>query len=341
MSKIICDICGTSYPETAEQCPICGTVRPVDIQGIIPDEEPTQPRSGYTYVKGGRFSKANVKKRNMEKNAASMPVVDYEEQEEDEPEKTNKGLIVTAIILLMAILAVMIYIGLRFFAGDVSNPESGLVETKPIESTAPDGTTETTELLIPCTGLSVNNYSASRIQLYAVGEFFKLDIRTEPSDTTDQLVFISNDETVATISDTGVVTAMGPGLTSIEIQCGDQSWETLVYCDIQEETTEPTTQPTTEPTTEPSEPMNQYTLDDIKLNVFQKNELDQYDMTMKVGDTWKIYIGNIPLEEMEFVVDNTDIAKMEGANVVGVGPGVTYLHAKYGDLEVVCKISVH
>ena len=65
MSKIICDICGTSYPETAEQCPICGTARPVDIQGIIPDDEPAEPRSGYTYVKGGRFSKANVKKRNI------------------------------------------------------------------------------------------------------------------------------------------------------------------------------------------------------------------------------------------------------------------------------------
>ena len=24
MSKIICDICGTSYPETEERCPICG-----------------------------------------------------------------------------------------------------------------------------------------------------------------------------------------------------------------------------------------------------------------------------------------------------------------------------
>jgi len=27
MSKIICDICGTSYPETAESCPICGCSR--------------------------------------------------------------------------------------------------------------------------------------------------------------------------------------------------------------------------------------------------------------------------------------------------------------------------
>ena len=38
MSKIICDICGTSYPETSEQCPICGTVCPVDISGVVADD---------------------------------------------------------------------------------------------------------------------------------------------------------------------------------------------------------------------------------------------------------------------------------------------------------------
>ena len=27
MSKIICDICGTSYPDTADCCPICGCSR--------------------------------------------------------------------------------------------------------------------------------------------------------------------------------------------------------------------------------------------------------------------------------------------------------------------------
>ena len=27
MNKIICDICGTSYPDTAESCPVCGCSR--------------------------------------------------------------------------------------------------------------------------------------------------------------------------------------------------------------------------------------------------------------------------------------------------------------------------
>ena len=37
MSKIICDVCGTSYPETATQCPICGCVRSSDSVAVAGD----------------------------------------------------------------------------------------------------------------------------------------------------------------------------------------------------------------------------------------------------------------------------------------------------------------
>ena len=32
MNKIICDICGTSYPDTADSCPICGFNRYPEIE---------------------------------------------------------------------------------------------------------------------------------------------------------------------------------------------------------------------------------------------------------------------------------------------------------------------
>lgn len=71
MSKIICDVCGTSYPETSTQCPICGCVRSSDSVTIAGDTSEvaakTTAPSSYNYVKGGRFSKANVKKRNAGK----------------------------------------------------------------------------------------------------------------------------------------------------------------------------------------------------------------------------------------------------------------------------------
>ena len=61
MSKIICDVCGTSYPESANQCPICGCVRSGDAVTVRGDTNNTEVNTtgSYTYVKGGRFSKAN------------------------------------------------------------------------------------------------------------------------------------------------------------------------------------------------------------------------------------------------------------------------------------------
>ena len=64
MSKIICDVCGTSYAETLTQCPICGCVRSVDVRTVSEsedDELQSAHTGGYNHVKGGRFSKSNVK----------------------------------------------------------------------------------------------------------------------------------------------------------------------------------------------------------------------------------------------------------------------------------------
>ena len=39
MNKVICDICGTSYPENAEQCPICGYAPGFEVEPLADDEE--------------------------------------------------------------------------------------------------------------------------------------------------------------------------------------------------------------------------------------------------------------------------------------------------------------
>ena len=68
MNKIICDVCGTMYPENASQCPICGCAKPANA-AVTPEEGTSAENAAgaYVYTKGGRFSKNNVRKRN--KNA--------------------------------------------------------------------------------------------------------------------------------------------------------------------------------------------------------------------------------------------------------------------------------
>ena len=62
MNKIICDVCGTRYPESAEQCPICGRVGAGEKKAESAEVEGAYGRE-YSRTKGGHFSKANVKKR--------------------------------------------------------------------------------------------------------------------------------------------------------------------------------------------------------------------------------------------------------------------------------------
>ena len=51
MDRIICDICGSAYPQTADQCPICGYPRQGGEKAAIVAEKVVHAK-----VKGGRFS---------------------------------------------------------------------------------------------------------------------------------------------------------------------------------------------------------------------------------------------------------------------------------------------
>ena len=112
MSKVICDICGTSYPDTAEECPTCGysnsdTVDFVEEESAIEAEEMLT----HTPTKGGHFSKGNVSKRNKpSKKSASKAVADAKGK------GSERGLIIAVFLLLIGILLVGAYIYFNYFA---------------------------------------------------------------------------------------------------------------------------------------------------------------------------------------------------------------------------------
>ena len=94
MSKIICDICGTTYPDTADCCPICGCSRDAAASllgdDLLMEEVMEEPRT-----KGGRFSSNKKKKEIFDYDEANSPPEDepvpeegnpYEEEEEYEEE---------------------------------------------------------------------------------------------------------------------------------------------------------------------------------------------------------------------------------------------------------------
>lgn len=307
MNKVVCNLCGTSYPENATQCPICGYARTAD---AISDE--TSSATPYTYVKGGRFSKANVKKRNQVANTAgeSVAIVDADIAPK---KKSGRGLTVTVIILLLAIIAVLAYIALRFFLPNnvlfegLENLKgnSSVQQEEIIPNT--ENIPETESATVPdlsCESITIGN---TQLQMFAVGAEVKLAVELTPSNTTDLLTFTSSDPSVATVDENGTVVAVGEGSTVIRVTCGNASAECAVTCEI----------PVAEPTL----------------------SLNRKEITFNAeGESWLLYDGDISVSDIIWSSDDNSVATIDEGKVVAVGNGDTTVYAIYNNETVNCLI---
>lgn len=327
MSKVICDVCGTAYAETATQCPICGCVRSADakvVSGSV--EEETRENGTYTYVKGGRFSKSNVKKRNRTSSAQTPAPVNESRQEKrqrlekERTDKSNKGLVITVIALLLAIIAVVIYIVVRFFAPfsdgkNVSVPNStpaiGVQATEPSTEPSTEPTTEpvvTEPPVVLCTGITLNSES---VTLEAAGATFDLVATLAPADTTEEITYASSNENVATVDTSGKITAVAAGEAEITVSCGEQTAVCKVVCNIAME---------------------------CHFNTQYEDE-----MTLLVGNTFKLSLldTNKNALEVTFTSKNTSICTVdEDGTVRALGKGSTKIEAEYNGVTYACKVIV-
>lgn len=343
MSKIICDVCGTSYPESATQCPICGCVRPADITTvqINSDEKDTRPNGTYTYVKGGRFSKANVKKRNQGKpvvNADPAPKTDNSDAED--VKKNSTGFIVAVTVLLVAIVAVAIYIAVRFLSpGLPDNSETNITTAPTGDSTTVESTSDTAL----CEKIDLNK---STITFDHPGAAIYVTATLTPADTTERVKYISADDSVATVDDEGRITAVGSGETTITVICGSAEATCQIVCNFEsvsgsQETTE-TTGETTPETTESVN--NEFDPSSLKLNWTYTMVEDETvgDVTMVVGTEWVAYTdreGKIPSSEIVFSTSDPSVATIDEKGVVkAIGVGEVYIVAEYGGNIVKCRI---
>lgn len=284
MSKIICDICGTSYADTATQCPICGCVRPAQPQPVPEDDA---PNSGYTYVKGGRFSKSNVKKR---------IAVDKKPNGDKNGEKKGTGIILIAIILvgIVALGAILWACGIF----DIFAPGEGT------PSTTPAATEPTQPLEVSCEGLSVTN---KQYTLQLVGDSALIDCRKLPSNATDVITFVSENEEIATVDDKGKVTAVQNGTTNIIITCGNVTEK----CEI--------------------------VVGDGVLPV--ELVLKETEIVLKaLGETKSIYDGSIPVDQITWTTSNEFIASVSNGVVTAIASGPATITATYMGKSATCEV---
>ena len=264
MSKIICDVCGTRYPDTADQCPICGHIREASGKTaedvLIMDDVRPETREK---VRGGRFSKSNVKKRTGNavpytaapaKSKAARQAEAAKPSRKEEPaftedaqnKKANTILNVLLVVVILALLIVTGYIFMEHVMPYLNKPEATLPpEEQVIETTEPTETEEPTfpceELILDETEFLFTEYEQKRL----------INVEVKPENTTDVLTFTSGDELIATVDAEGCITALAEGQTVITIACGELEVEYTVVCLFPGVDIKPGEEPTDPPPTEP------------------------------------------------------------------------------------------
>lgn len=320
MSKIVCDVCGTSYPETATQCPICGCVRPSDgIAADVQSQEKQNFRSeSYTYVKGGRFSKKNVKKRNSQMRSDAS--ADSNSEQSVQParnEKSDKGLIIAVILLVAAIIAVGIYIAVHYlWPNNADQPLPG-------NSAQTTVTTDDTVSTVPCTQITIAD---TQVTLSEIGQTYGFSITVTPTDTTDTVSFLSSDETVVTVSQDGQLSAVGEGEAVITVTCGQASATCFVLCSIEDPTEDTTVPETTVPQVQYAEPYK-LTKDDVSINPGET-------FILKLVDANGVEI------PATMTAEHTTVCTVEGNTVTGVAAGRTDVLVTYGGQTFKCIVRV-
>jgi hypothetical protein len=286
MSKIICDICGTRYPDTSDQCPICGHIR--ESAGTTAEDvlfmEEIQPETR-AKVSGGRFSKSNVQKRNEGKMPyEDVPVVNKETKatkaakkaedvhpgRKEEPEftedkqnkKANMILNILLEIVILALLIVTGYIFTQFVLPEIRKPEPTVAptETQPV-ITQP---LETAEPTFPCEELILDETEHLFIE-YEEKRLINAEVK--PANTTDKLTFTSGNELIATVDAEGCITALAEGQTVITVACGDVKVEYNVVCLFPGIDIKPGEVPTDPPPPPPTEPPQEWTVTSKAVNV--------------------------------------------------------------------------
>lgn len=330
MSKVICDVCGTTFPETANQCPICGSAKhgaaqtASDNGGVQPEAE-----SAYSYVSGGRFSKSNVRKRQ-----SGQPVQRRSGEpakNDDDKKGSNKGLVIVVVVLLLAIIAVCIYIGVRFFMPE-TKPTDPVQQTttQPSQSQTQPSQSQTEPTGIACTDIQL---SSSIIEFTDKERSQLLSAALTPVDTTDEVIFTSLDPSIATVTDGGLVTPVGPGETSITVTCGQVQKVCRIVCSFGA-ATEPTEPAPTTPAP----------------NVFELTFNTKYitaegvgDVTLKVGETWRMYATmNVEASKVVWTSEDESHATIKDGVITAVSPTKAYVlvHAEYGGVKYSCRIRV-
>lgn len=369
MSKIMCDVCGTVFQDTAACCPICGWTP----EGKEPKPQAPQ-NADYDLGEDEELPEPLTRRKIIGFGHIPQPQ-NPDEEPEQQPE--NRGFNSPMVIgLVVVIVFLLLGMGVLFFGFLLpgKNAEKAAATTAATE--APTAETITEAPTIPCTGLVL---TSGKAELVEHGQNFLIHLQLMPEDTTDVVTYKSENEEVATVSDSGKITAVGEGDTAIVIVCGSQMIRSNVSVHYQpeesttvettaatEETSESTesseateateeakaTEATTEATTEAA---TEATTSETTQTTAAATESTAplKDVTLKLKRTDMKFEGakrgmyttleldcDLTPEEVQWMTSNEAVAKVDNGKIYAMGNGTAFITVKYGEQEVKCTVRV-
>lgn len=202
--KITCRRCGREYSGLRSRCPYCGTSR--------------------------KKSAERIPLRTSSTNAGTPAA-------EHAAVNTKWQLLFGGILLIAVVAAVIVLITVSLNAEKNSSaavdptPPATVSSAAPVTTPTPPPTPTPTPTPTPSvTSVTITFLGSKRTEFAAkVGDEVQLSATVYPTGTDQTVTWSSKDESVAKVSDKGVVTGVGKGTTTITAECGGVKADCTVY----------------------------------------------------------------------------------------------------------------
>ena len=196
--KITCRRCGREYSGLRSRCPYCGTSR--------------------------KKSAERIPLRTSSENAGTPAA-------EHAAVNTKWQLLFGGILLIAVVAAVIVLLTVSLNAEKNSSAAVDPTPPATVSSAAPVTTPTPTPTPTPSvTSVTITFLGSKRTEFAAkVGDEVQLSATVYPTGTDQTVTWSSKDESVAKVSDKGVVTGVGKGTTTITAECGGVKADCTVY----------------------------------------------------------------------------------------------------------------
>lgn len=304
MEQKTCEFCGTEYNSDLSKCPVCGKS---ETSAVLPNEEPTPVKR-----KGGAWVASKGQ------NKASK-------------QGSQWGWGVACAILSVAVLGGLVFflVSMGYIGKNDPEPEQpSQIVTEPEQTSQPEEPEQPEETDLSCTALTL---SQTGLVMDQEGGHIYLTATPTPLDCPDTIEFASDDESVVTVGQNGMITAVAPGQTEITVTCGDVTETCIVVCDFEVQTPEEPEEP--DDTQVPAEPETPAEPEVVEPT------LSSVDFTLfRPGEETTLTVKNAPAgSNITYVSSNSSVATVTGTGVVtAVGSGTATITVTVDGKTLTC-----